>query len=449
MHNLAIALHKKGAHVTGSDDYIFEPSKSQLERYNLLPQNIGWHPEVITEDIDFVVLGMHARKDNPELLRAQELDLKIYSFPEFVYERVKEKTRVVIAGSHGKTTVASMVLHILKYMSRDEDYLVGAHLKGYETMVNLTEIGNYAILEGDEYPSSPIDPRPKFLHYHPNIALITGIAWDHVNMFPSFETYVEQFELFTKSIVNGGVLIYNSEDNILKALVEKSSNHIRKIPYSKHPHKIVNDITQIETPIGFAGLEIFGAHNMSNLSATKWICQQIGINEEDFYEAILSFKGASKRLECIFRNEETIVFKDFAHSPSKVKATVEAVKSQYSGRKLIAFLELHTYSSLSKEFIGQYRDCLKNADETVVFYLPETLSIKKLEPLSPKEIEMAFNHHNMSVFEDSKYLQNFIARLDHKNMSLLFMSSGNFGGIDLKGIIRNIATLFISLFISL
>jgi len=321
MHNLAIALHNKGYQVTGSDDTIHDPSKSRLEKKGLLPDAFGWFPEKITSDLDVIILGMHAKKDNPELLKAQDMGLKIYSYPEFLYEQAKDKTRVVIGGSHGKTTITSMILHVLAYHDREVDYMVGAQLEGFETMVHLTTENEFMVLEGDEYLSSPIDRRPKFHLYKPNIALLSGIAWDHINVFPTFEGYVDQFRIFTDSLTNGGIMVYNEEDAIVKEVVESSTHPIKKYPYSTPTYEIEEGITAIETPDGMMPLEIFGDHNLQNLAGAKWICQHMGIDEEDFYEAIASFKGASKRLEKIAENSQTVVFKDFSHSPSKVKAT--------------------------------------------------------------------------------------------------------------------------------
>ena len=338
MHNLAIALHQKGYEVSGSDDTIHDPSKSRLEKYGLLPKTFGWFPEKISNSLDVIILGMHAKIDNPELLKAQELGLKIYSYPEFLFEQSKYKTRVVIGGSHGKTTITSMILHVLNYHEREVDYMVGAQLDGFETMVHLTTENEFIVLEGDEYLSYPIDRRPKFHLYKPNIALLSGIAWDHINVFPTFENYKEQFSIFTDSLTNGGSMVYNEEDENVVAVVENSTNHIKKYPYRTPDHFIDNGITYLETTSGDLPLEIFGKHNLQNLAGAKWICQHMGIDEDDFYEAIASFKGASKRLEKIAENNSTVIFKDFAHSPSKVSATARAVKEQYSDRTVFAFL---------------------------------------------------------------------------------------------------------------
>ena len=358
MHNLALALYNKGMKVTGSDDVVFEPSKSRLSTSGLLPASFGWYPEKITKEIDAVVLGMHAKKDNPELLKSQDLGLKIYSYPEFLYEQSKHKTRVVIGGSHGKTTITAMILHVLNYHDIEVDYMVGAQLDGFDVMVKLTDEADFIVLEGDEYLSSPIDRRPKFHLYQPNIALLSGIAWDHINVFPTFENYLEQFQVFVDSITVGGSISYNTEDKNVKNIVEQSENQIRKFPYHTPEYTIDSGVTYLDTEEGPLPLEVFGAHNLNNLAGSKWICQQMGVDEADFFEAISSFTGASKRLEKLASNTNCVVYKDFAHSPSKVKATTEAIKAQYPDRTLVACLELHTYSSLNAEFLKQYNGTL-------------------------------------------------------------------------------------------
>jgi len=438
MHNLAIALHNKGYQITGSDDTIHDPSKSRLKKYGLLPVEFGWFPEKINHDLDTIVLGMHAKADNPELLKAQELGLKIYSYPEFLFEQSKDKTRVVIGGSHGKTTITSMILHVLNYHDRDVDYMVGAQLDGFETMVHLTEKNEFIVLEGDEYLSSPIDRRPKFHLYKPNIALLSGIAWDHINVFPTFENYVEQFSIFTDSLVNGGMMVYNETDAIVKEVVENSTNSIKKYPYSIPEHFIENGITYLQTSEGDLPLEIFGNHNLENLAGAKWICQHMGIDEDDFYEAIASFKGASKRLEKIAENSATVIFKDFAHSPSKVAATTNAVKKQYSDREVIACLELHTYSSLNAEFLAEYKGALDSADKAVVFYSPHAVEIKKLEEVSAAQIGNAFEREDLIIYTNPAEFKDFLFSQNFENTAVVLMSSGNYGGLDfdeVKGLI--------------
>lgn len=432
MHNLAIALHKKGYHVTGSDDTIHDPSKSRLEKYNLLPEEFGWFPEKISENLDVIILGMHAKKDNPELLKAQELGLKIYSYPEFLHEQSKDKTRVVIGGSHGKTTITSMILHVLNYHEIKVDFMVGAQLEGFETMVHLTQENEFIVLEGDEYLSSPIDMRPKFHLYKPNIALISGIAWDHINVFPTYENYVEQFSAFTDSLINGGIMVYNEEDEKVKEVVEKSENAIKKFPYETPDYFIENGVTYLEAAEGDLPLEIFGEHNLQNLAGAKWICQHMGIDEDDFYEAIVTFKGANKRLEKIAESKNSVIFKDFAHSPSKVKATTEAVKKQYSERNVLACLELHTYSSLNAEFLEEYKGTLDQADEAVVFYSPHAVKIKQLEEVTEEQIAKAFERNDLKIFTNPKAFKEYLFDLNFENSAIILMSSGNYGGLDFE-----------------
>jgi len=430
MHNLAIALLQKGYQITGSDDTIFEPSKSRLENKGLLPNEFGWFSKKITNDLDAIVLGMHAKADNPELLKAKELGLKIYSYPEFLYEQSKEKTRVVIGGSHGKTTITSMILHVLNYHEIDVDYMVGAQLEGFDTMVHLTSENEFIVLEGDEYLSSPIDLRPKFHLYKPNIALLSGIAWDHINVFPTFENYVEQFSIFTDSLTNGGIMVYNEEDVEVKKVVESSKNPIKKYPYSTPKYTIENGTTFIETLDGEIPLEFFGKHNLQNMAGAKWICQHMGVGEEEFYEAIATFKGASKRLEKIAESNSTVVFKDFAHSPSKVEATTKAVKNQYFDRNVLACLELHTYSSLNADFLKEYEGTLDSADVAVVFYSPHAVEIKKLEKVTEQQIKVAFNREDLIIYTNPEQFKSFLFKQNFENTALLLMSSGNYGGLD-------------------
>ncbi|MDW5287788.1 UDP-N-acetylmuramate--L-alanine ligase [Formosa sp. PL04] len=430
MHNLAMALHNKGYQVTGSDDEIFEPSKSRLQSKGLLPESFGWFPEKITSHLDAIVLGMHAKADNPELLKAQELGLKIYSYPEFLYEQSKDKTRVVIGGSHGKTTITSMILHVMDYHDRDVDYMVGAQLEGFDVMVKLTDDNDFIVLEGDEYLSSPIDRRPKFHLYKPNIALLSGIAWDHINVFPTYENYEEQFKIFVDSIVRGGSITYNEEDEAVKRVVEASVNTIRKLPYTTAEYTVENGETLLETPEGPLPIEVFGAHNLNNLAGAKWICQHMGIDEDDFYEAISTFKGASKRLEKIAEGQNSVAYKDFAHSPSKVEATTKAVKAQYENRTLVACLELHTYSSLNAKFLKEYKGALDAADVAVVFYSPHAVEIKKLDAVTEAQIAAAFERDDLIIYTNAEDFQDYLFSQNFENKSLLLMSSGNYGGLD-------------------
>ena len=434
MHNLALALHLKGDTITGSDDEIFNPSKGRLEARGILPDAFGWFPDKITTDLDAIVLGMHAKEDNPELLKAQELGLKIYSYPEFLYEQSKHKTRVVIGGSHGKTTITSMILHVMHYHNQEVDYMVGAQLEGFDVMVKLTKENDFIVLEGDEYLSSPIDRRPKFHLYKPNIALISGIAWDHINVFPTYKGYVEQFSIFVDSIVEGGSITYNIEDNEVKNVVEASENTIRKFPYKTPNYTVENGTTLLDTEEGDMPIEIFGKHNLNNLAGAKWICQHMGIDENDFYEAISTFQGASKRLEKIAETETSIAYKDFAHSPSKVLATTNALKNQYPDRKLIACLELHTYSSLNPEFLTEYKGALDAADLAVVFYSPHAVEIKKLEAISKQQIEEAFQREDLVIYTNPTEFKDFLFSQEFNDTSLLLMSSGNYGGLDFEEI---------------
>jgi len=432
MHNLAIALHNKGEQVTGSDDEIFDPSRSRLAAKGLLPEQYGWFEDNISSDIDAVILGMHAKQDNIELLRAKALGLTIYSYPEFLYEQSKNKTRVVIGGSHGKTTITSMILHVMHYHDKDVDYMVGAQLEGFDTMVHLTKENDFIVLEGDEYLSSALDRRPKFHLYKPNIALLSGIAWDHINVFPTFDNYVEQFRIFLSQITHGGAIVYNQEDIEVKQVVETAQNQIKKYPYQTPRFSVENGDTLLDTEDGPMPIEVFGKHNLNNLEGARWICQLMGVQQEDFYEAIATFKGASKRLEKIGQGPTSIAYKDFAHSPSKVRATTQALKSQYPERSLLACLELHTYSSLNPEFLSEYKGTLNGADKAVVFYSPNAVKIKKLDAVSSSQILKAFQREDLVVFTDPAAFQDYLFEQDFTDTSLLLMSSGNYGGLDFE-----------------
>ena len=432
MHNLAIALHNKGEHVTGSDDEIFDPSRTRLAAKGLLPEQYGWFEDNISSDIDAVILGMHAKQDNIELLRAKALGLTIYSYPEFLYEQSKNKTRVVIGGSHGKTTITSMILHVMHYHDKDVDYMVGAQLEGFDTMVHLTKENDFIVLEGDEYLSSALDRRPKFHLYKPNIALLSGIAWDHINVFSTFDNYVEQFRIFLSQITHGGAIVYNQEDIEVKQVVETAQNQIKKYPYQTPRFSVENGDTLLDTEDGPMPIEVFGKHNLNNLEGARWICQLMGVQQEDFYEAIATFKGASKRLEKIGQGPTSIAYKDFAHSPSKVRATTQALKSQYPERSLLACLELHTYSSLNPEFLSEYKGTLNGADKAVVFYSPNAVKIKKLDAVSSSQILKAFQREDLVVFTDPAAFQDYLFEQDFTDTSLLLMSSGNYGGLDFE-----------------
>lgn len=426
MHNLAIALCQKGITVTGSDDEIFDPARGRLEKYGLLPAEEGWHPERITKDLDAVVLGMHARIDNPELLRAQELGLKIYSYPEYLYEQSKDKLRIVIGGSHGKTTTTAMILHVLAHCGIEADYMVGAQLKGFDVMVRLSHTAKVMVIEGDEYLTSPIDRRPKFHLYHPNVGIITGIEWDHINVFPTFDIYREQFAKFIDLIEPDGTLVYCDEDKeVHRVAVENRRTDIQKLPYVCPEHKVVDGVTEI----GRTKLRIFGHHNLLNLTAARLACRQVGVTDEQFDEAIATFEGASKRLELVKKNDSCAVYKDFAHAPSKLRATIHAMREQYPDRKLVACMELHTFSSLTQEFLQQYAHSMDEADVRYVYFSQHALQLKKLPPLDPDEVRRAFGN-NVEVFTDSAAMVAKVKAMEWRNANLLMMSSGNFDGID-------------------
>ncbi|MCF8422878.1 MAG: peptidoglycan synthetase [Bacteroidia bacterium] len=434
MHNMALALHEKGFKVTGSDDEINEPSKTRLKNAGILPEEIGWFPEKLTSDNDAVILGMHAREDNPELIKAKELGLKVYSYPEYIYEATKDKTRVVIGGSHGKTTITAMILHVLNFHKIDTDYLVGAQLEGFNTMVKLTKEAPIAIIEGDEYLASPIDRRPKFHLYKPNVAILSGIAWDHINVFPTFENYVKQFEIFVNLIEPNGSLIYCNEDSELQKVAANSglSNNIEKIPYSIPKHRIENGITFIVEAQNEIPLQIFGNHNLMNLNGARLVCNKLGLNDSQFYDAIQTFTGAAKRLELVSKTNEFSFYKDFAHSPSKLKATTQAVKKQFEKREILACMELHTFSSLNETFLAEYNGAMNDADEAIVYFNPHTIAHKKLKPITDEQVLNYFNREDLRIFTNSNDLVIYLKSKSLKNHVLLMMSSGNFDGIDFK-----------------
>lgn len=434
MHNMAIAMHKKGFNVSGSDDEILEPSKSRLAAHHLLPATEGWNADKINDKLDAVILGMHARADNPELIKAQQLGLKIYSYPEYIYEQTKDKTRIVIGGSHGKTSITAMILHVLQDQQINCDYMVGAQLQGFDTMVKLTKEATIAVIEGDEYLSSPIDRRPKFHLYKPNIAILSGIAWDHINVFPTFDNYVEQFRIFVGLIEKNGSLIYCELDEEVKKVSEAARSDIKKFPYGIPANKVENGVTLLSTPDKQVPLKIFGDHNLMNINAARIACNRVGVTDAQFYESIQSFTGAAKRLELVSKSDVTAVYKDFAHSPSKLKATIQAVKKQFPDRKLIACMELHTFSSLNQEFLDQYKGSMELADEAIVYFNPHTIAHKKLKPITREQVQQAFDRKNIEVVTDSREVINTILKIDFKNKNLLLMSSGNFDGMDFKAL---------------
>lgn len=431
MHNMALALHEKGFSVSGSDDEINEPSKSRLEKAGLLPKEIGWFSEKINPGIDAVILGMHAREDNPELIRAKELGLKIYSYPEYIYEATKDKTRIVIGGSHGKTTITAMILHVMHTMNIDTDFMVGAQLDGFDTMVRFSKNSKYAVIEGDEYLASPIDRRPKFHLYHPNLAIISGIAWDHINVFPTFDIYVDQFRKFINLIEPNGFLAYCNQDDVLKSLCEETFQlSIEKSAYGIPDHIINNGVTILLHNNKEYPLQIFGNHNLMNLNGAMLICEKIGISNDNFLKSISNFKGASKRLELVCKSENFNFYKDFAHSPSKLKATTNAVKQQFPQRTIVACMELHTFSSLNEEFLLQYSGSMELADLAIVYYNPHTIEHKKLKPITEEQVLRCFNRKDLIVLTNSNDLKAKLYGMNFSNSVLLMMSSGNFDGID-------------------
>lgn len=430
MHNLAIALKQKGYFITGSDDEIFDPAKSRLEKYGLLPKSIDWSEENINSDLDAIVLGMHAKKDNPELLKAQALGLKIYSYPEFLYEMSKEKIRIVIGGSHGKTSITAMILHALNHCGVEADFMVGAQLSGFEVMVKLTDNAKYMVLEGDEYLTSPIDLRPKFHLYNPNIALISGIAWDHINVFPTFDIYKEQFSIFCEKIEKEGSLIYCNEDKNVREIANSARKEIKKLPYGIIPNRIEKGKTIIEWEGKEYILKVFGEHNLMNIYGAMLACQEIGISNNDFLNAIQSFSGASKRLELVKENDNVAIYKDFAHSPSKLKATISALKNQFPDRKLVAAMELHTFSSLTSEFLLQYKGAMDMADLPIVYFNPKTIEHKGLQEITKEQVFSAFDREDIIICNKSSEVIDYIRTIKWENTNLLMMSSGNFDGIN-------------------
>ena len=432
MHNLAIALKETGHKISGSDDEFFEPSKSRLQLNGLI-SDPGWDEKKITKDIDAIILGMHARADNPELIKAQELGIQVYSFPEFIYEQSRDKQRIVIAGSHGKTSITAMILHVLKTLGKDFDYAVGAQIDGFDNMVKLSG-APIIIIEGDEYLSSTLDKRPKFLNYHHHIGLVSGISWDHINVFPLMDDYVAQFDLFADSTTKAGTLIYCEEDNLGTVVCAKERADVRQIPYQTHKYHIENNTTFLVTEQGDIAVDVFGKHNMQNISGAQEVLKCIGVTDEEFYRAIKTFKGAASRLELIARSEETVVFKDYAHAPSKLSATTHAVKEQFSDKKVVACLELHTFSSLNKEFLSQYNGAFNDTDYPIIYYNPKTVEHKKLQPISVTDIKESFNNNKLEIFDDSSLLEKHLTNTDWKGKVLLMMSSGNFDGINIKSL---------------
>ena len=438
MHNLAIDMHSRGVFVSGSDDEIFEPARSRLAAFGLLPASEGWHPEKISRELDAVILGMHARMDNPELIRCLELGIKVYSFPEYLYEQTRDKLRVVVGGSHGKTTITSMIMHVLKEAGIVFDYLVGAQVQGFDTMVSVKETSKLAVFEGDEYLSSAIDPRPKFHLYKPHIAVISGIAWDHMNVFPTIENYTDQFRKFIRLVEEGGSIIYYEGDCLLADLVETSKRKIKKIPYNGHPSVVRDGTTYLLHGKGKTAIKLFGRHNLLNIDAALHVCRELGVTDRLFYRAIGTFTGAARRLQLLSQSRITAVYYDFAHAPSKLRATVGAVKEQFPHRGLTACIELHTFSSLNREFLPQYAGCMDQAEEAVVFFNPETLTHKRLPTLPPDDLRKAFARDDLRVFNNAEALREHLLSSGWENRNLLLMSSGNLGGIDVHELAEKI-----------
>ncbi len=439
MHNMALALAENpDFEITGSDDEVFEPSRSRLECKGLLPERMGWYPEKVTADLDAVIVGMHARADNPELMRAQELGLKIYSFPEYLYEQTKDKVRVVVGGSHGKTSTTAMILFVLRKLGIEADYMVGAQIAGFDNMVRLSETARVAVFEGDEYLTSPLDLRPKFHLYRPHVAILTGVAWDHINVFPTFENYVWQFARFAELMEPDGKLIYFDGDAELCKIAQGLRTDVTGIPYNTPTARVEDGVTAIWNGTEFVPLQIFGSHNLQNLEAARLVCKELGVSDADFYEAIAQFAGASNRLEKIAETAGAVVYKDFAHSPSKLRATVRAVREQYADRKVVACMELHTFSSLRADFLVQYEGCMDAADVAFVYFNPEVIRHKKLEMITADQVAEAFGKDRVCVFTDSAALQAELRKMDYDDTALLLMTSGNFSGVDLKSFAKEL-----------
>lgn len=433
MHNLAIALKNQGHTVTGSDDEIFEPSRSNLEKSGLLPKSEGWNPDSIDKALDVIILGMHARKDNPELLKAQQLGLKIYSFPEYIYNHSIDKQRVIIAGSHGKTTITGIVVHVLNYFNRSFDYVIGARIKGVDNPVKLSD-APLIIVEGDEYLCSAIDPTPKFLRYQHHIGLISGVAWDHANVFPTEEEYLKQFDKFADQTPKSGILIFCDSDPMVSVVGNKQREDVISVPYKAHPHAVENGQEYLTNGKERIPIRIFGNHNLQNINGAKELLKKIGINTEQFYKAIQTFEGAAGRLEKLKETSSSVVFKDYAHAPSKVRASVRAVKELYPNREVVACVELHTFSSLNKAYLPQYKDSLKGIANAIVFFNPEKVRAKNLEPITETDIRNAFANPSLKVFDDAKKLEDYLMTQNWANKNLLMMSSGNFAGFDIKNL---------------
>lgn len=439
MHNLALALQQQGHTVTGSDETIYEPSRTRLQQHGLLPPETGWFPDKVSPDIDVVIVGMHARSDNPELVKSLELGIPVYSYPEYIYQQSRQKQRVVIAGSHGKTTIAAIILHVLTYHNRIFDYWVGEPVHGFDATVRLSSQAPLIIIEGDEYASSPIDSRPKFLHYQPHIALISGIAWDHINLYPTWEAYVDQFESLAEAMPKAGILIFDESDNMLDVIGQKERADITKIPYFPHPSQTINGKTHLTTKQKYyVAINLFGEHNLKNIAGALTVCDHIGITEEQFYQAIPTFTNVSKRLEKIAENKDKVVYRDFAHSPAKVEATTEATKQKYPNRKLVAALELHSLDNLNKSFLTQYKGTMDAADAAIVLM---TASVDATDdtPVSVDDIVTAFDRPDTRVFTNASAFQDYLLQQRNAFQVFLLMSSSSFGGMDVDRLAHQLA----------
>ena len=431
MHSLAISLKKIGYNVSGSDDKLYEPSASRLRLHGLYPNSLGWDTNNINDNLDFVILGMHAKKDNPELLKAQNLGLDIYSYPDFIFKVSQTKTRIVIGGSHGKTSITSMILHVLQNNNIKVDYVLGAQLDGFENTVSLSDDNEFIIIEGDEYLSSPIDSSPKFFKYKANIALISGISWDHINVFESPQVYANQFSLFIDTIVDGGVVVYNELDTTVKDIVMNNQSFVRKIEYNLPDYNISDNQIFINSDEGQIPLQIFGKHNLSNLEGARKICSLLGVFDEDFYNSISSFRGASKRLQIIYNDHKNLLIRDFAHSPSKLKASVDAVRETFTDSFIIAVYELHTFSSFNSNFINQYSGTLDNCDLPIVFFDKKNNKLDSSDTINNESISNAFNIPNLIVIDNPDDLFSYLFSMEYNKTCLLLMSSGNFGSMDI------------------
>jgi len=432
MHNLALALKKMGMRISGSDDEIYEPAAGKLKSGGI-EANIGWQPEKMDASIDLVVLGMHAKADNPELAKAKSLKLPIVSFPDFIRRWSANQQRIVIGGSHGKSSITALAMHVLNQLNKKFDYLIGAEVEGFSLTVSLSD-APIIIIEGDEYLASKLDPVAKFLKYDHHIGLISGIAWDHKNVFPSFEDYTQQFEQFADKTPKAGSIIYNEKDLLAKKIGEKEREDVRKVPYGVHDAVIKNGVTYLKTKdYGEVKISVFGDHNLENIGAVLALVKLLGIEEKAFYQAVQTFTGAKKRLEIVKQQGNDKLFKDYAHSPSKLEATTTALKKQFADSKVVVAYELHTFSSLNKEFIKEYKNTLSKADEAFIFINPHNIKNSHTDDLTTTEIQEAFNNTELTLFTDKHKLVEAMkkAKTTEKNIFAL-LSSGNFDGLDIE-----------------